>query len=224
MSRPDLRLWLAGAFLGSLVIWNGIASGMTGTLYFPFLLLAWVLWRRNLWLSALFMGIAVATKQVAWFFLPFYLVLIWRSMSLKQAAGALTLAGGVFLAFNAHFILNDPELWLNSMLSLVRDHLFPFGTGPVTLVTYGILHIESSLVFLALEAAAMLGGLMWFWFKAKRCPAMGIILSALPIFFSWRSMWPYFFYIDVILLATVVINDYDTAKIVSPEKITLAEG
>ena len=81
--RPDLRLWLIGAFLGSLVIWNSIASGLTGALYFPFLLLGWVLWRRNLWLSALFMGIAVATKELAWFFLPFYFILVWRNIGLE---------------------------------------------------------------------------------------------------------------------------------------------
>ena len=206
--RPGLRLWMAGVFLGSLVIWNCIASGLTGALYFPFLLLAWALWRRNLWLSALFMGIAVATKQLTWFFLPFYLILIWRNSGWKWGLRAATLVSSIFLIFNGPFIVSDPVLWLNSGLSLLSDPLFPSGTGLVALVTFGILRIDSSLIFLILEVVVMLVSLAWFWFNAKRYPGMGIILSVLPIFFAWRSLWPYFFYVDVILLATIIVNEY----------------
>jgi hypothetical protein len=33
----------------------------------------------------------------------------------------------------------------------------------------------------------------------------------LPLFFAWRSLWGYFFYIDVIILASIMINEYGTA-------------
>ena len=210
--RPDMRLWLTGAFLGSLVIWNSIASGLTGALYFPFLLLAWVLWRRNLWLSAVFMGLAIATKELAWFFLPFYLILILRNSGWKRGFEAGALAGGIFLALNLPFIISGPGLWFGSVISLLKDPLFPFGTGVVTLVTFGFAKIHSSLMFTAIEVAAMLGGMAWYWFKARRYPAMGVILSVFPIFFAWRSLWPYFFYTDVILLAMVMLNAYGIRK------------
>ena len=42
-----MRLWLLGAALASLEIWESIASGETGTIVFPFLLGAWLLWRRQ---------------------------------------------------------------------------------------------------------------------------------------------------------------------------------
>jgi uncharacterized membrane protein len=210
--RPDMRLWLTGAFLGSLVIWNSIASGLTGALYFPFLLLAWVLWRRNFWLSAIFMGIAIATKELAWFFLPFYLILILRNSGWKRGFEAGALAGGIFLALNLPFIISGPGLWFGSVVSLLKDPLFPFGTGVVTLVTFGFAKIHSSLFFTAIEVAAMLGGMVWYWFKARRYPAMGVILSVFPMFFAWRSLWPYFFYTDVILLAMVMVNGYGIRK------------
>jgi hypothetical protein len=206
--RPDLRLWMIGAFLGSLVIWNSIASGLTGALYFPFLLLAWVLWRRNFWLSACCMGVAIASKELAWFFLPFYLVLVLRNMGWKRGLESAVLAGGVFLAFNIPFILSGPGLWLNSVISLLKDPLFPFGTGIISFVTFGYLKIQSSVFFTMLEAAVLVGGIAWYWFKARRYPALGVVLSVLPIFFAWRSLWPYFFYTDVILLAMVIVNEY----------------
>lgn len=204
----ELRPWLAGAFLSSLVIWASIAMGLTGMLYFPFLLLAWALWRKNMWLSALCMGVAVATKQLAWFFLPFYIILIWRSISWQRAMKAGILAGIVFAAFNAPFIAGNAGLWLSSVMSELRDPLFPLGTGLVILDNFGFLKIETSTLFLILELAAALGGMLWYWFKARRYPAMGVVLSALPLFFAWRSIWPYFFFVDVILLATVIINEY----------------
>jgi hypothetical protein len=210
--RPDLRLWLIGAFLGSLVIWNSIASGLTGALYFPFLLLGWVLWRRNLWASALCMGIAVAIKELAWFFVPFYLILILRSIGWKRGLGAATLTASVFLVFNIPFIISGPSLWINSVVSLLKDPLFPFGTGIITFVTFGYLRIQSSLFFTVLEASAMLAGIVWYWKNAKQYPAMGVILSVLPIFFAWRSLWPYFFYADVILLAMVMVNEYGLSR------------
>ena len=61
------------ALVASLEIWNSLAAGETGFLYFPFLLLGWVLYKKNLWMSALFIGMAFAIKQITWFFLPFYL-------------------------------------------------------------------------------------------------------------------------------------------------------
>jgi hypothetical protein len=31
-----------------------------------------------------------------------------------------------------------------------------------------------------------------------------VILPILPLFFAWRSLWPYFFYVDIIMLAVVM--------------------
>ena len=92
-ASTGMRWWLLGAALASLEVWQSIASGETGVMIFPLLLMAWFFWRRKLWCSAICMGLAVATKQVAWFFLPFYLLLIFRNTGWKQAAGALAVVG-----------------------------------------------------------------------------------------------------------------------------------
>jgi hypothetical protein len=220
LTPARMRLWLAGASLGSLVIWNGVASGMTGSLYFPFLLLAWVLWRKNLWASALCMGVAVATKQVVWFFLPFYLILLFRFLPWKKAAIGMGLVVAVFAAFNLPFIVAGPSLWWDSVISMMKDPLFPSGWGAITLVLQGWVNIQSSLLFTILEGAVFLATIVWYWRNARKYPFLGVVLPVLPLFFAWRSLWPYFFYIDVILLA-VVMQEYGTSP-GTPQAVEMA--
>lgn len=204
----NMRLLFIGAVLVSLEIWNSVAAGETGALVFPFLLLAWILHKRHLWLSAIFMGVAIATKQVAWFFVPFYLILILRTMALKKMLTALSIMLSVFMVFNLPFIISDPKLWLTSITSPMVDNLFPLGVGIITLVTGSVLNIQSSLIFTALEF--FIGGLavIWYFRNCRRYPHTGPILAVLPLFFAWRSLWPYFFYFDIIVLAAVLINEY----------------
>jgi hypothetical protein len=211
LTPSRMRLWLAGACLGSLVIWNSIAGGSTGSLYFPFLLLAWLLWRRNLWASAICMGLAVATKQVAWFFAPFYLILLFRFLPWKRAALGLGLVAAVFATFNLPFLVAGPSLWLGSVFSMMKDALFPSGWGAITLVLQGWVNIQSPLPFTIMEAAVFVAAIVWYWRNARAYPYLGVVLSILPLFFAWRSLWPYFLYVDIILLA-VVMQEYGASR------------
>jgi len=215
----NLRLLLVGAILISLEIWNSVAGGETGSLCFPFLLLAWVLPKKYLWLSALFMGIAVATKQVAWFFMPFYLILIFRTMGIKRMLSVLAIVAGVFLAANAPFIISDPKLWLTSLMAPMTDNMFPLGVGIISLVSGGVLDIQSPLIFSVLEL--IIGGLVvvWYFRYCLRYPHTGPLLAVLPLFFAWRSLWAYFYYADVIILAAIMLNEYGTK---SPEQPSAA--
>ena len=206
--RSGLRLLLVGAILVSVELWYSLAAGETGYLYFPFLLMAWVLYKRNLWLSALFMAAAVAIKQVTWFIFPFYLVLVWQTGSDKKALIVFLISVGVFAASNLPFIISDPGLWVNSVMAPMTDDVFPIGVGIITLVTAGVLDIQSSLTFGILELVILLAGLVWYFFNCRRYPHTGLVLAILPLFFAWRSLWGYFFYIDIILLAAVIINEY----------------
>jgi hypothetical protein len=207
-SPRKLRLLLVGALLISLELWNALAAGETGFFYFPFLLLAWVLPRKNLWLSALFMGLAVAIKQVAWFFVPFYLILIFRTEDLKSLVKSAAIIGGVFLVTNAPFIAMNAELWLTSILAPATDNLFPLGVGITSLVTGGFWSIQSPLVFTILEVCLFVLAVIWYFFNCRRYPYTGPILAVLPLFFAWRSLWAYFFYVDIIVLAAILINEY----------------
>ena len=217
--RSDMRIHLIFALIASLELWNSLAAGETGFLYFPFLLLGWILPRRNLWLSALFIAIAITIKQLAWFVLPFYLILVFRTIGLRQMGIALFIIIGVFLATNLAFILTDLDLWFNSVVAPVTDNMFPLGVGIITIVSGGFLDIQSPLPFAIIEIAIAASAVVWYFFRCKRYPQTGLILAVLPLFFAWRSLWGYFFYIDIIVLAAIMLNEYGMEPIDESGKI-----
>ena len=202
------RLLFIMALIASVELWNSLAGGETGFLYFPFLLLGWVLYRRNLWVSAVFMAIAVSTKQITWFLLPFYLIVVFRTMGWRNLLGSAAIVLGVFAAANAWFFFADPDLWLSSIFAPVAGKMFPLGVGLITIVTGGLVVVESPLIFSIMEFGVFGLALIWYWFNCRRYPDTAPLLSVLPLFFAWRSLWGYFFYIDIIVLAAVLINEY----------------
>ena len=120
------RLLFIGVVLISLELWNSIADGgELGSLCFPLLLVAWLALNRNLWLSAICMGLAVATKQTAWFFIPFYLILLFRTQGVKKLLAVLSIIAGIFIITNLPFVIADPKLWFTSITSPMTDPMFP---------------------------------------------------------------------------------------------------
>ena len=118
------------------------------------------------------------------------------------------MVGGIFVIFNVAFIVQNPGLWLSSVLAPVTDKFFPMGVGPVSLVVSGYIGTRSEMVFALMEIIAFIAALAWYWRHCRRYPHTGIILAVVPLFFAWRSSWWYFFYFDIMLLAIVIIEDY----------------
>ena len=201
------RLLFIGGVMISLELWSSIAGGEVGSLCFPLLLIAWLALNRNLWLSAIFMGLAVATKQTAWFFIPFYLILLWRTQGIKKFLLVLSVIAGIFLVTNLPFFIATPKLWLISMMSPMTDPMFPLGGGLIALVSSGILHTQSPLLFTILEGIVFIAGILWYFRYCRRYPQTGPILAIIPLFFAWRSLWSYFFYVAIISLAYITAND-----------------
>jgi len=204
------RLVFIGAMLISLEMWNGIGAGETSILGFPLLLVAWLTLGRKWWVSAIFMGIAVSTKQTAWFVVPFYLILFLHTHPQRRVAAGLGIMVGVFAAFNLPFIIADPGAWLSSVASPMTDPMFPIGVGIVTMVTTGVVNLQSSLLFTILELLAIIAGCIWYYRNCRRYPHSGLILAVLPLFFAWRSLWTYFFYLGSIAMVAV-LADAETA-------------
>jgi hypothetical protein len=198
----------------SLELWNSLANGETGSIIFPLLLIAWVSLDNNQLLSAFAMGLAVATKQTAWFFLPFYLILLWHKSGLRPFAFVTSIIIGTFILINVYFFILAPSVWLASVTSPMTDHLFPLGIGIVSLVTGGILNIRSSLPFTVIEAVALIGCATWYGFNAKRFPLTGPVLAVFPLFFAWRSLWSYFFYVQIIVLACILTAKENSSSLI----------
>jgi uncharacterized membrane protein len=168
------------------------------------LLVAWVSLDKNQLLSAVAMGLAVATKQTAWFFLPFYLILLWRKSGIRSLALMTSIIAGIFILMNVYFIIKGPTLWLSSLASPMTDPMFPIGMGIVSMVTNGIVNIRSSLPFAIVEAFVFAGCTVCYIRNATRYPLAGPILAVLQLFFAWRSILDYFFYVQIIIIACML--------------------
>jgi len=201
------RLVFVGAMLISLEMWNAIGGGETTLLAFPLLLVAWLTLPRKWWVSALFMGVAVAAKQTAWFVMPFYLILFLRTYPQRRTAAAIGIIVAVFAAFNLPFVIADPVAWVSSVAAPMTDPMFPVGVGIISIVSTGLVNLQSSLPFTIVEVAVIAGGCIWYYRHCRRYPQVGLILAVLPLFFAWRSLWTYFFYLGSIAMAAVLAED-----------------
>ena len=191
VSREELKPWVLLLALANVPMLSAAMSGSLDIFYILLLVLAWLL-REKRWLSAIFLGLALASKQLAWFFIPFYLILIWRQHNLREASLRVVAAGGLALVINLPFILWNPAAWLTGVLAPMADPMFPLGVGLVNLSSYHLLPYLPSWCYFALEASAMVGMLVYYWRICRTCPEAAMLLAVLPLFLAWRSLPSYF--------------------------------
>jgi Glycosyltransferase family 87 len=189
--RPEMRIWALILGLANIPMWSSAVGGNIDILCFLFLLLAWLFSERR-WTSALCMGLACATKQTAWFFVPFYLVMIWRNVTPLEALKRLAIAATSALLINAPFILWNPHAWLTGMLTPMVDPMFPDGVGIITFSLMHWLPYFPGTLYTALEVLAIFAALFLYWRICRRYPEAAMLLSVLPLFFAWRSLPSYF--------------------------------
>lgn len=191
--RRELRPWIIVFALANVSMWSSVVGGNLDVVMIVFLVLAW-LGRDRRWLSALALGVAIGCKQPAWFFVPFYAILVLRTHGWKEALYRLSIAGGLFLALNLPFIMWNPQAWFAGVMAPINDPMFPMGVGIVGLVGSPFLHTYmSSTVYSLLEYVVFYPLCMaWYWRLCKSRPEAAMLLAVLPLFFAWRSLPSYF--------------------------------
>jgi uncharacterized membrane protein len=171
---------------------SSVDGGNVDLLYILFIVLAWLVLEQGWW-SAIFLGLAAASKQPAWLLMPFYAILVYRRYGAWEALRRLGITGIIFLAFNLPFILWDPKTWLAGVLAPVSDPMFPMGVGLVGLGTTPLFSVLPSSAYSLMEAVAMLFCLGWYWRICKAFPEAAMLLAFIPLFFAWRSLPSYFY-------------------------------
>jgi hypothetical protein len=191
--RRELRWWVALLFLADVPVLNSTMAGDLDVFYILLVFLAWLWWERW-WLSAVLMGLALASKQIAWFYLPFYLIFVYQRRGFRDAAGRLVVGALLFLAINLPFIVLNSGAWLAGVLAPVRDPMFPDGAGLIVLSTGKLLPFLPNSAYTVLEGLAMLGALLWYFRWGRVRPEAAMVLAVLPLFFAWRSLPTYFYF------------------------------
>lgn len=201
-----LKLLVPATGLVSIGLWNMIACGTLDTLYVLFILLGWIAKPRWV-LSALFIGLAASTKQIAWLYVPFWLIWIQREDGWKPMFRSMGMAAIVFGFVNLPFVFSAPREWAMGVMGPVWDPLFPRGVGLVNFSIAGILP-PSPVLFTALEIAVLMAGAAWFWARGYKHPQVGLLLAALPLFFAWRSYSCYFCFAPLLIFGVLLAQRY----------------
>ena len=192
VARPELRPWVLLLSMANIPMWSSTLGGNLDVFNTLLLVLTWLL-RDKRWGSAVFLGLAIATKQIAWYFVPFYIIMVLRQYGFKEAIYRLTIAGGVGLAINLPFIIWNAHAWLAGIMAPIADPMFPLGVGFISLSTSHLLPYVSSNVYTVLEGIAIALSLIWYWRICKKRPEAVMLLAVLPLFFAWRSLPSYFY-------------------------------
>jgi uncharacterized membrane protein len=181
------------------------AGGQPDPIYVLFLLVALAEWRTR-WLSPLALGLAASTKQLAWFFVPFYAVFILRQYGAREAARRCGVAALIFAVTNGPFIAQAPGAYFASISGPVADPMFPLGIGIIALFVSNVLPMLPKAVFSGVEVAVWLGSIT----AAARLRIITLAgctaLAALPLFFAWRSLINYFYLVPFLALAVVLAD------------------
>ncbi len=213
LARRELRSWVLLLALANVPMWASTIGGNLDVFSTLLVVMAW-LFRNRRWSSALLFGLALASKQTAWFFIPFYVILLFRQYGLKEVLYRTVVAGGIFFVFNLPFILWNPQAWVSGMLTPLDKDMFPMGIGIINFSITHLLPYFDQRIYTALEAIAMLGSLVWYWRICRKHPEAAILLAVLPLFLAWRSLPSYFYCaaFPIFLLMAV--------RTVSPSKLT----
>jgi hypothetical protein len=198
-----LRLFVPLLLLADVPIITHLVGGQPDTIYGILLLIGYAEWRRP-WTSPLAMGLAVATRQMAWFFVPFYLIVVTREFGLREAVRRTSLIALTFLALNAPFIVQSPASYVSSVMGPMTDPMFPLGVGIIALFVSNVVPMLPKLAFTLAELAAWTGSVFAFARFRLLTPASGVMLAGLPLFFAWRSLITYFYLVPLLALAVTM--------------------
>ena len=190
-ARDEMRPWVLLLGVANVPMWTSVMGGNLDVFYSLLLVLAWLL-RDHRWRSALLLGLALASKQIAWFFIPFYIILIWRTKGCKEAFWRGLIAGSLTLAINLPFLLWNPHAWLAGILAPVVDPMFPLGIGIINLSIAHVIPFLPFLLYPLLEYGALCCSFAWYWRLCRLHPEAAMLLAVIPLFFAWRSLPSYF--------------------------------
>lgn len=179
------------------VIFTG--GGVTDWLWvLPVAISAISLNRERYGYAGLFLGLACAVKQHPWFAVPFVVVWVARTIvaakgtPARESIGAFS-AGLVagFLIPNLPFFIWSPSAWTQGVLSPALGNLVPDGHGLSSLLSEGLLELPPW-AYSVLIAVAMVGLLAVYVRFFGRISEALWVLSAVAMYFSYRSLHSYF--------------------------------
>jgi hypothetical protein len=178
---------------------NFAANGNAESFAYCLMALA-VLWVRRPWVSAVCLGLAVASNQLAWPFVLAYGLFCLDLGGWAKRAGGFVVA---LLVCLLPWLLVYPDA-ARTVLGTLTAPTFPLGSGLVELGLGHFIALTSRSVLLdASGLAIILIGLWGVWSRTWRVSAAVLVLASLWL--SWRSLDEYLAQIPLLALAALLV-------------------
>jgi hypothetical protein len=178
---------------------NFAANGNGEAFAYVLLALTVLLIRRPV-LSAICLGLALGSNELAWFFLPGY-VLLCADLGAWWRRGAAVVA--TVLVVTVPFVVRYPDS-IAAVYNTLRAHTFPLGSGPSELILAGFLTGPSRIFWLLATGLAI--AVIFLWGLASYRWRMGAAVLVLAGFWlSWRSLDEYLAQIPLLALVAILV-------------------
>ena len=200
--RPIRLPWrplVAAVVVGNAIITRqNVLAGVDPT--YALLLALGFMFIRQRTVSPILIGLAAASRQPAWLFLPFYLLAIWRRDGHREALRRTAILTVAAIVPNLPFFLDAPREFLAGVSGPMLQALEPYGVGLVGFGLDGSLPLWPRAVYAVLTGLALVGLLTLLWRRWRWLPNGVVVFPSLVLWFSWRSAQNYFGFAGVFSL------------------------
>ena len=196
---PWRPLVSAGVVGNTVIVRQNILAGVDPT-WWVLMTMAWI-FVESRWLSPIAVGLAIASRQPAWFGAPFYLVGIWKRNGRAEALRRAAIVAVAALVPNLPFIVADPAAFFDGVSAPMLGALAPSGVGFVRLGLDGPIPLLPRAVYGLLAAVSAVGLLAILWRYWRSVPIGALIFPFVPLYLAWRSLQNYFGSIPLLAMA-----------------------
>lgn len=202
--RPAWRPAVLATIVGNeIVSTQALIAGVDPT-WALFILCAWLL-RDRRWSSAVFLALAIADRQPAWFVFPFFLVAIAQRAGTREAAVRAAIALAIALALHVPFLIGAPQRTIEGIFAPMFAPLVADGVGLMQLgVTARYTPILPRVAYALLALGAFIALLAVVWRRPRTLAGAVLGWALLPLYAAWRSLPNYFTFAP---LFTLVADD-----------------
>jgi uncharacterized membrane protein len=196
---PWRPLVSAGVVGNTVILRQNILAGVDPT-WWALLAIAWI-FVESRWLSPIAVGLAVASRQPAWFAAPFYALAVWKRSGRAEALRRTAIIGVVALVPNLPFMIDNPAAFFDGVGAPMTGALPAYGVGLVRLSLDGPFPLLPRAVYGALSAVSFvaLAAVLWRFWRSVRIGAL--IFPFVPLYLAWRSLQNYFAAIPLLAMA-----------------------
>ncbi|HYU81694.1 MAG TPA: hypothetical protein VFA31_03040 [Candidatus Polarisedimenticolia bacterium] len=196
---PWRPLVSAGIVGNTVTMRQSILAGIDPT-WWVLLTIAWI-FVESAWLSPIAVGLAVASRQPAWFAAPFYLLAIWKRNGRPEALRRAAIVGLVALLPNLPFIIDNSAAFFDGIGGPMLGALAPSGIGFVRLGLDGPLPLLPRAFYGLLAGVSFITMLAVLWRYWRSVPIGALIFPFIPLYLAWRSLQNYFGSIPLLAMA-----------------------